>query len=88
MLAQFCEIPLRISDIFCEKTNQATSRKILQTPCLFSQKKSISAAIMNDDDMIYDGDYYDETDMYENFEEGAEFIEVNGQLVPHNPVTQ
>lgn len=43
---------------------------------------------MNQGEIVYqdDDDYYDESEIYDNYEEGAEFIEVNGQLVPHNPV--
>ncbi|NP_001360500.1 CRC domain-containing protein [Caenorhabditis elegans] len=45
---------------------------------------------MNQGEIVYqdDDDYYDESEIYDNYEEGAEFIEVNGQLVPHNPNLQ
>lgn len=47
---------------------------------------------MNEEEIVYQGedDYYEESEIYGNYEEddGTEFIEVNGQLIPHNPFSQ
>uniref|UniRef100_A0A8R1E2N6 CRC domain-containing protein n=1 Tax=Caenorhabditis japonica TaxID=281687 RepID=A0A8R1E2N6_CAEJA len=45
---------------------------------------------MNEDGIVYqdEGDFYDEEEIYDDFEEGGDFIEVDGELVPHNPYLQ